>query len=180
MGNNNLGIEFYNLRHTSLPTLPGNVRLLLKFYSLPFVNKLGWLKKTICKKLNIPLSTQMGQGFYCTSGKLNLGENVSFADTFILDYATVTIGKNVSFSYRNMIITSTHNLDDFSEVIAKPVVIGDYVWITTNVTILPGVTIGSNTVIGAGSVVTKDIPSGVFAVGNPCKVVKEIEFRKNG
>ena len=51
-------------------------------------------------------------------------------------------------------------------------------WITTNVTILPGITIGDNTVIGAGSVVTKDIPSGVFAAGNPCKVIKQISFKK--
>ena len=57
-------------------------------------------------------------------------------------------------------------------------VIGDNVWITSNVTILPGVCIGSNTVIGAGSVVTNDIPSGVFAAGNPCKVIKSIDFKK--
>ena len=51
-------------------------------------------------------------------------------------------------------------------------------WITSNVTILPGVTIGDNTVIGAGSVVTKNIPSGVFAAGNPCKVIRKINFKK--
>ena len=50
--------------------------------------------------------------------------------------------------------------------------------ITSNVTILPGVTIGSNTIIGAGSVVSRDIPSGVFAAGNPCRVIKRIDFRK--
>lgn len=90
----------------------------------------------------------------------------------------MVIGKGCAFSYKNRIITSTHDYVDFSTVIAKPVVIGDNVWVTSNVTILPGVTIGSNTVIGAGSVVTKDIPSGVFAAGNPCKVIKEIEFGK--
>lgn len=77
-----------------------------------------------------------------------------------------------------MIITSTHDFDNFSTVIAKPITIGDCVWITTNVTILPGVTIASNTVIGAGSVVTHDIPSGVFAAGNPCKVIKKINFKR--
>lgn len=77
-----------------------------------------------------------------------------------------------------MILTGTHDFSDFSTVIAKPVTIGDNVWITSNVTILPGVTIGSNTVIGAGSVVTRDIPSGVFAAGNPCKVIKQINFKK--
>ena len=56
-----------------------------------------------------------------------------------------------------------------------PVVIGNDVWIGGNVTVLPGVNIGSNVVIGAGSVVTKDIPSNVVAVGNPCKILKKIE-----
>ena len=55
-----------------------------------------------------------------------------------------------------------------------PITLGDNVWLGGDVTILPGVTIGSNTVIGAGSVVTKDIPSGVVAVGNPCKVLRKI------
>lgn len=58
-----------------------------------------------------------------------------------------------------------------------PVTIGDNVWIGAGVNILPGVTIGDNTVIGAGSVVTKDIPSNVLAVGNPCRVIKEIDIK---
>ena len=57
---------------------------------------------------------------------------------------------------------------------AKPVTIGENCWIAGNVTILPDVTIGDNTIIGAGSVVTKDIPSNVIAVGNPCRVIKQI------
>ena len=57
---------------------------------------------------------------------------------------------------------------------AKPVTIGNDVWIGGNVVINPGVTIGSNVVIGSGSVVTKDIPSGVIAAGNPCRVIREI------
>lgn len=58
---------------------------------------------------------------------------------------------------------------------ALPVTIGHNVWIGAGVSILPGVMIGDNTVVGAGSVVTKDIPSNVLAVGNPCRVVKEIK-----
>ena len=54
------------------------------------------------------------------------------------------------------------------------IVVGDDVWIGANVSVLPGVTIGSNTIIGAGSVVNKDIPEGVIAVGNPCKVMRKI------
>lgn len=55
-----------------------------------------------------------------------------------------------------------------------PITVGDSVWIGANVSVLPGVKIGSNTIIGAGSVVNKDIPDGVIAVGNPCKVIREI------
>ena len=58
---------------------------------------------------------------------------------------------------------------------AKPIKVGNNVWIGGNVVVLPGVTIGDNVVIGAGSVVTKDIPSNVVAVGNPCRVIKELE-----
>lgn len=115
-------------------------------------------------------------GFYCSAPNIEVGEHTGLGDTFILAYAPVKIGKGCSFSFRNMIITSSHDYADFSTVIAKPVTIGDYVWITSNVTILPGVTIGDNTVIGAGSVVTHDIPSGVFAAGNPCRVIKKINF----
>ena len=57
---------------------------------------------------------------------------------------------------------------------AWPITVGDNVWIGANVTVLPGVTIGSNTVIAAGSVVTRDIPAGVVAAGNPCRVLRAI------
>ena len=63
---------------------------------------------------------------------------------------------------------------------ALPVTIGDDVWIGGNVAILPGVTVGSNVVIGAGSVVTKDIPSGVVAAGNPCRAIRPITAEDKG
>ncbi len=151
---------------------------LLKINKMPLLPKIQFVKKMIYKIYNIPLSTIIYKEFYCSAPNITIGQNVGLADTFILAYAPVVIGDNCSFSFRNMIITSSHDLNDFSTVIAKPVTIGNNVWITTNVTILPGVTIGDNTVIGAGSVVTKDIPSGVFATGNPCVVVKEINFNK--
>ena len=130
------------------------------------------IPKKIKKQFNLPNSILIKQGFYSSSSLLNVGEGTGLADTFILAYAPVTIGKGCSFSFRNMIITSTHDYEDFGTVIAKPVTIGDNVWVTSNVTILPGVTIGSNTVIGAGSVVVKDIPDNCIAVENPCKPIK--------
>lgn len=128
--------------------------------------------------MKIPQSSAISPGFYCSAPNIEVGEHTGLGDTFILAYAPVRIGQGCSFSFRNMIITSTHDFNDFSTVIAKPVTIGDNVWVTSNVTILPGVTIGSNTVIGAGSVVTTDISSGVFAAGNPCKVIKVINFKR--
>jgi maltose O-acetyltransferase len=142
------------------------------------LRKLDLFRRMLCKSYKIPVSTSFNKDFYCSAPNLFLGENVGLADTFILAYAPVTIGHNCSFSFRNVIITSGHDFGDFSTVVAAPVTIGNNVWITTNVTILPGVSIGDNTVIGAGSVVTKSVPSNVFAAGNPCIVIKEIEFNK--
>lgn len=171
-------VEIYKLGGAKRPSNTFKQRLLLKMYSAPILNKMKWVKHALCKEFNLPLSTSINKGFYCSSPLLKVKENVGLGDTFIIAYAPVNIGKGCSFSFRNMIITSTHDFSDFSTVIAKPVTIGDNVWITSNVTILPGVTIGNNTVIGAGSVVTHDIPSGVFAAGNPCKVIKQIDFKK--
>lgn len=151
-------------------------KALFKLYTIPILHK--YIRKSLLNSLNLPQSTSINQRFYCSAPLLKLGENVGLGDTFVIAYAPITIGKGCSFSFRNMIITSTHDFENFGTVIAKPVTIGNNVWVTSNVTILPGVTIGDNTVIGAGSVVTRDIPSGVFAAGNPCKVIKEIDFRK--
>jgi len=152
------------------------VRILFKFIKVPFIKKL--VKLLLIQAFKFPKSTTFNEGFYCTTSLISLGQNVGLADTLIIAYAPVYIGNNVSFSYRNMIITSTHDINNFSTVIAKPVVIGDNCWITSNVTILSGVTIGNNTIIGAGSIVTSDIPSNVFAAGNPCKIIKSINFKK--
>ena len=99
----------------------------------------------------------------------------------ILDCAPVKIGDYVFIAPNVGIYTATHPLDAQTRnqmlESASPVTIGNNVWIGGGVTILPGVTIGDHTVIGAGSVVVKDIPSGVLAVGNPCKPVREIEKR---
>ncbi|WP_138334255.1 acyltransferase [Bacteroides caccae] len=160
------------------PTVNLKVRILLLLYSISPFNKISYLRNSLLRSLHLPLSTSITKGFFCLSYNLSVGENTGLGDTYIQNIAMVTIGENCSFSYRNMILTGTHDISDYSTIIAKPVVIGDNTWITSNVTILPGVTIGSNTIIGAGSVVSRDIPSGVFAAGNPCRVIKRIDFRK--
>lgn len=108
-----------------------------------------------------------------------MGENF-FANynCTILDSGGVTIGNHVMFAPNVSLYTVNHPLDpelrkDGWEQ-ARPIVIGNNVWVGGNVVILSGVTIGDNTVIGAGSVVTKDIPANSLALGNPCKVVRNI------
>ena len=106
---------------------------------------------------------------------LNLGENCILGyGLFVVAYAPIRIGANTMFSYNNTILTSTHDYHDMRTIIAKSITIGRNVWITSNVTILPGVTIGDNSIIGAGAVVSRDIPSNVFAAGNPCRVIRRL------
>ncbi|MCD7973184.1 MAG: sugar O-acetyltransferase [Candidatus Azobacteroides sp.] len=118
--------------------------------------------------------------FYCDYGyNIEIGENF-FANMnlVILDGAKVTIGKNTFIAPNVSIYTAGHPLDveqrNQGLEYAYPVAIGDNVWIGGNVVVLPGVTIGNNAVIGAGSIVTKDIPENALAMGNPCKVVRFI------
>ncbi|KGN31651.1 maltose O-acetyltransferase [Knoellia sinensis KCTC 19936] len=95
-----------------------------------------------------------------------------------LDVATVTIGDDVQIGPNVQFLTATHPLEpdprrDKWEA-AEPIVIGDNVWLGGGVIVCPGVTIGADTVVGAGSVVTRDLPSGVVAVGSPAKVIREL------
>ncbi|MCL1949908.1 MAG: sugar O-acetyltransferase [Turicibacter sp.] len=110
---------------------------------------------------------------------ISIGENFyANFDTIILDVARVTIGKNVMFAPRVGIFTASHPIDAGVRVrgleFGQEVTIADNTWIGANAIINPGVRIGSNTIIGSGSVVTKNIPDGVIAVGNPCRVLREI------
>lgn len=120
------------------------------------------------------------QPFYCDYGyNISIGEN--FYANFglsILDAAKVTFGKNAFIGPNVGIYAAGHPLDakERNTLIeyAKPIAIGDNVWIGGDVTIVPGVSIGDNCVIGAGSVVTKDIPPNTLAAGNPCRPIKKI------
>lgn len=90
----------------------------------------------------------------------------------------ITIGNNVSIAPNICIITEEHAIDVAQRLAGleytHSVNIGDNVWICAGVLVLPGVTIGANSVIGAGSVVTKDIPPNSLAVGNPCRVIRTL------
>lgn len=118
--------------------------------------------------------------FRCDYGyNIEIGENFySNYNLIILDCGKVIIGDNVLIAPNVGIYTAGHPLHYEPRYegyeYAIPIIIGNNVWIGGNVIINPGVKIGDNSVIGAGSVVTKDIPADVVAVGNPCKVLKQI------
>ncbi len=124
--------------------------------------------------------------FQCDYGyNIEIGENFyANHNCVILDGAKVVFGDNV-FIAPNCCFTSAGHPIDYEQrnkglEFAYPITVGNNVWIGANVTVLPGIHIGDNSVIGAGSVVTRDIPSGVIAVGNPCRVLREIsESDKN-
>lgn len=118
--------------------------------------------------------------FYCDYGShIEVGKNF-FANynCTIIDVAKVKIGDNCQMAPNVAIYTAGHPLHPVSRnsmyEYGISVTIGDNVWIGGNTVIMPGVHIGNNTVIGAGSVVTKDIPDWVVAVGNPCRVIRQI------
>lgn len=118
--------------------------------------------------------------FRCDYGSnIEVGENFyANYDCIMLDVCEIKIGANVMFGPRVSIYTAAHPIDADIRIsgleFGKKVSIGDNTWIGGSAVINPGVTIGKNVVIGAGSVVTKDIPDNVIAVGNPCRVLRNI------
>ena len=119
----------------------------------------------------------INQPFRCDYGKqISIGKRFFANFNFtILDEAPVTIGDDCFVGPNVSIYTATDPVErNTRQEWAKPVTIGNNVWIGGSVTILPGVSIGDNVSIGAGSVVVNDIPSNTIAVGNPCKVIKQL------
>jgi len=117
--------------------------------------------------------------FFCDYGShIHLGQRVFFNfNCVVLDVCEVTIGDFTLFGPAVQIYTATHPMNAAlrrQQEFGKPIAIGRDVWVGGGAIICPGVTIGDGTVIGGGSVVTKDLPAGVFAAGNPCRVVREI------
>ena len=118
--------------------------------------------------------------FFCDYGSnIELGTKVFFNfNCVVLDVCRVRIGDGSLFGPAVQIYTPLHPLNAVERrhsEFGKPIDIGSDVWVGGGAIILPGVTIGSRTVIGAGSVVTRSIPDGVFAAGNPCRVIREID-----
>jgi maltose O-acetyltransferase len=118
--------------------------------------------------------------FYCDYGWQTRVGARTFANfgLTVLDVATVTIGEDVQIGPHVQLLTATHPLDPGPRRAkwerAEPIVIEDNVWLGGGVIVCPGVTVGKNTVVGAGSVVTKDLPQDVLAVGSPARVIRSL------
>ncbi|WP_264175048.1 sugar O-acetyltransferase [Clostridium sp. CS001] len=118
--------------------------------------------------------------FFCDYGyNIEIGKNFyANHNCIILDVNKVKIGDNVMFAPNVQIYTATHPVNAQERISGKemgyPIEIGDNVWLGGGVIVCPGVKIGKNTTIAAGSVVIKDIPESVLAGGNPCKVIKNL------
>lgn len=118
--------------------------------------------------------------FFCDYGShIYIGEDF-YANhhCLMLDAVDIRIGKRVKFGPGVHLYTTTHPLDAGARaagmVLAAPITIGDDCWLGGQTIVMPGVSIGEKSVIGAGSIVTRSIPAGVVALGNPCRVVRDI------
>ena len=142
------------------------------------LNKLDELLRDILGKAGRNITIL--QPFRCDYGKnIEVGDNFFANYNFVvLDVAKVSIGNNVFIAPNVAIYTAGHPVHyEMRNTMLEygiPVTIGDNCWIGGNVVICPGVSIGEGSVIGAGAVVTKDIPANVIAAGNPCRVIREI------
>ncbi len=174
--------KLYNAMDPKLVSARKKARTLLKQFNATvgdeFEITLNILTKILGRKGD---NSWIEPPFYCDYGNnIYLGNNVYFNfNCIILDPAEVHIGNNTIFGPNVQIYTATHPLESAERrkglELAKPITIGSDVWVGGSAIINPGVKIGSRSIIGSGSVVTRDVPEGVIAVGNPCKVIREVE-----
>lgn len=140
------------------------------------------LRNKIMKQLfkNVGENVWIEPDFRCEFGKnITIGDNVYINfGCIILDCSEVTIGSNTLLGPNIGLYAANHSTDATERInggcYGKPIHIVNNVWLGGDVKVLQGVTIEDNTIIGAGSIVTKDIPANVIAVGNPCKVIRKI------
>lgn len=140
------------------------------------------LRNKIMKQLfkNVGENVWIEPDFRCEFGKnITIGDNVYINfGCIILDCSEVTIGSHTLLGPNIGLYAANHSTDATERInggcYGKPIHIGNNVWLGGDVKVLQGVTIEDNTIIGAGSIVTKDIPDNVIAVGNPCKVIRKI------
>jgi maltose O-acetyltransferase len=124
--------------------------------------------------------------FYCDYGsQITLGRYVYMNfGCVVLDVCPVTIGNEVMFGPSVQVLTATHPLDATARCagpeLGRPITIGDRVWVGGGAILLPGITIGENSIIAAGAVVTRDVPPNVVVGGNPARVIRELKSAGEG
>lgn len=172
--------EFFDVRDRELSDLRMRCRKLLsEFNGTPYSDmdrRRSILTELFRSETNVYIDTPL----HCDYGiNITLGKNCYInTGCVILDGAPVTIGNRCLFGPYVQLLAVGHGIhpDDrkTSYQVGKPIVIGNNVWLGASVIVMGGVTIGDGSIIGAGSVVTGDIPENVIAVGNPCRVLREI------
>lgn len=153
------------------------------FYGLPHVRIARTAKVRIgshCTFRSSPTSNLIGVNRPCIlsshgESELIIGDRCGLSGTVIGAFKSIRLGKNVRCGANTLITDGDWHENDPRTSPPRPVVIEDGVWLGVNVTVLKGVTIGENSIIGAGSVVTRSIPANVIAAGNPCVVLKELD-----
>ena len=184
--------ETYDCHDKTFLTFKQTARKLLAEYNaLAYEQKKE--KTELLKQLfgSIGTNVSVGLPFICDYGRnIHIGNNVSVnMNCTFVDCNKITIGNNVLIASNVQLYTATHPVElaerltpnwspekeeYFCRTYALPIQIGDGCWLGGGVIVLPGVTIGEGSVIGAGSIVTKDIPANSLAVGNPCRVIRQI------
>lgn len=177
-----LGGELYNPLDPQLVAERQRARLLMKALNDTADDQQEERSRLIRELIpNVGREVWIEPPFYCDYGSnITLGDRVYFNfNCVVLDVAPVWIGSNVLFGPGVQVYAATHPLSAAQRRLGLelgcPITIEDDVWIGGGAIICPGVTVGRRSVVGAGSVVTKDIPEGVVAVGNPCRVVRNVE-----
>lgn len=173
--------ELYNAKDPKLSAERRQTRLLLKQLNDSADNETELRQQLLNKLIGQPCKNLwIEPPFYCDYGSnIRVGDNVFFNfNCVVLDVCLVEIGDHVLFGPNVQIYTATHPMDweDRKTGLesAKPIAIGSHTWIGGGCIICPGVNIGPRSVIGAGSVVTKDIAADTFAAGNPCQPIRSL------
>jgi maltose O-acetyltransferase len=173
--------ELYQASDEELTAMRDNARQLLSRYNTLIGAPLEERNNILNQLLGACSTIDIQPPFFCDYGShIFVGKNffMNF-NCVILDCANVTIGNNVMCGPYVQIYTANHPVQASERIkgpeLAAPITIGHNVWLGGGAIICSGVTIGDNTTIGAGSVVTKDIPANVFAAGNPCRIIRNLE-----
>jgi maltose O-acetyltransferase len=154
---------------------------LIERYNRSSIDELQERRRILCELLgSIGEGVEIRPPFYCDYGsQIRIGARTFANFNFVaLDVVSITIGEDVQIGPNVQLLTPTHPIEPEPRrakiEAAKPITIGDNVWLGGGVIVCPGVSIGENTVVGAGAVVTRDLPADVIAVGNPARIIRHL------